>query len=102
MTARGSSNLSDRDRSRRVSRTFFFHFHAARIHPFSLRPGYTLGLGVLSAFLFLVLTVTGVLLMVYYVPSLERAYASTIRAKVCDILRGLLPASTLTTSSTPV
>ncbi|VVC01113.1 Thymidylate synthase complementing protein [uncultured archaeon] len=26
----------------------------------------------------------------------ERAYASTIRAKVCDILRGLLPASTLT------
>ena len=26
----------------------------------------------------------------------ERAYASTIRAKVCDILRGILPASTLT------
>jgi thymidylate synthase ThyX len=28
----------------------------------------------------------------------ERAYASTIRAKVCDLLRGLLPASTLTNS----
>ena len=26
----------------------------------------------------------------------ERAYASTIRAKVCDLLRGILPASTLT------
>lgn len=26
----------------------------------------------------------------------ERAYASTIRAKVCDILRGILPAATLT------
>jgi len=26
----------------------------------------------------------------------ERAYASTIRAKVCDILRGILPSSTLT------
>ncbi len=26
----------------------------------------------------------------------ERAYASTVRAKTCDILRGLLPASTLT------
>ncbi|MCX8197826.1 MAG: FAD-dependent thymidylate synthase [Candidatus Micrarchaeota archaeon] len=26
----------------------------------------------------------------------ERAYASTIKAKVCDILRGILPASTLT------
>jgi len=28
----------------------------------------------------------------------ERAYASTIRAKVCDLLRGILPASTLTNS----
>lgn len=26
----------------------------------------------------------------------DRAYASTIRAKVCDVIRGLLPASTLT------
>jgi len=26
----------------------------------------------------------------------ERAYAATIRAKVCDVLRGILPASTLT------
>jgi quinol-cytochrome oxidoreductase complex cytochrome b subunit len=69
--------VSERDRSRRVSRTFFFHFHASRIHPFSLRPGYTLGLGVVSAFLFLVLAVTGALLMVYYVPSVERAYSST-------------------------
>jgi len=28
----------------------------------------------------------------------DRAYASTIRAKVCDLLRGILPASTLTNS----
>ncbi len=28
----------------------------------------------------------------------DRAYASTIRAKTCDILRGILPASTLTNS----
>jgi len=28
----------------------------------------------------------------------ERAYAATIRAKVCDVLRGILPASTLTNS----
>ncbi len=28
----------------------------------------------------------------------DRAYSSTIRAKVCDILRGILPASTLTNS----
>jgi len=69
--------VSYRDRSRRVSRTFFFHFQASRIHPFSLTPSYTLGLGVLSALMFVVLTVTGALLMVYYVPSVERAYSST-------------------------
>jgi quinol-cytochrome oxidoreductase complex cytochrome b subunit len=39
-------------------------------------PGYTLGLGLISLFLFGILTVTGILLMIYYVPSVERAYAS--------------------------
>ncbi|MGB6649947.1 MAG: cytochrome b N-terminal domain-containing protein, partial [Bacteroidota bacterium] len=68
--------VSDRDRSRAVSRSFFLHYHASRVHPFSLRPAYTLGLGLMSFFLFFILLVTGVLLMVYYVPSVERAYSS--------------------------
>ena len=50
--------------------------HSTRTHLYSLRPGFTLGLGVLSFVLFLILLVTGVLLMVYYVPSVEHAYGS--------------------------
>ena len=67
---------SDRERAHAVSKTFVLHYHAARVHPFSLTPGYTLGLGLISLFLFGILTVTGILLMLYYVPSVERAYAS--------------------------
>lgn len=67
---------SAKERSRAVSRTFFLHYHAARIHPFTLRPRATLGLGLLSLSLFLILTATGILLMIYYTPSVERAYAS--------------------------
>ncbi len=50
--------------------------HSTRTHLYSLRPGFTLGLGVLSLALFLILLLTGVLLMVYYVPSVEQAYGS--------------------------
>ncbi|CAG0947240.1 partial Menaquinol-cytochrome c reductase cytochrome b subunit, partial [Anaerolineae bacterium] len=42
----------------------------------SLKATYSLGLGIITAFLFLSLTVTGVLLMFYYVPTIERAYVN--------------------------
>jgi quinol-cytochrome oxidoreductase complex cytochrome b subunit len=67
---------SVRDRSHSVSRNFFLHMHSTRMHLYSLRPGFTLGAGVLSFSLFLILLLTGVLLMVYYVPSVEQAYGS--------------------------
>ena len=38
----------------------------------TLRPTYTLGLGLISFFLFVILVVTGILLMFYYVPSPSR------------------------------
>jgi quinol-cytochrome oxidoreductase complex cytochrome b subunit len=50
--------------------------HSTRTHLYSLRPGFTLGLGFLSFSLFLILLFTGVLLMFYYVPSVEHAYSS--------------------------
>ena len=59
-----------------LNRSFFLHIHSSRVHLSSLRPGFTLGLGVAAAVLFLVLLVTGALLMLYYTPSVERAYAS--------------------------
>jgi quinol-cytochrome oxidoreductase complex cytochrome b subunit len=67
---------SERDRSRKFSRNFFLHIHAARIHKYSLKPTYTLGLGLIAFYLFIIEIITGILLMLYYTPSIERAYAS--------------------------
>lgn len=53
---------------------FFLHIHPVKVHKNTLRPLYTLGLGLISFFLFVILTVTGVLLMFYYVPSTTQAY----------------------------
>ncbi len=53
---------------------FFLHIHPVKVNRHTLKAGYTLGLGLMSFFLFLILTVTGVLLMFYYVPSTQQAY----------------------------
>jgi quinol-cytochrome oxidoreductase complex cytochrome b subunit len=48
----------------------------AEIHPSEWIKNKVLGLGMLNAFLFIVLTLTGILLMFYYVPGTEKAYRS--------------------------
>ncbi len=53
---------------------FFLHLHPVKVHRNTLRPVYTLGLGLISLFLFILLVVSGVLLMFYYVPSTTQAY----------------------------
>jgi quinol-cytochrome oxidoreductase complex cytochrome b subunit len=50
------------------------HLHPAKVSRGSIRLSYTFCLGGLSAFVFLLLVATGLLLMFYYVPSVERAY----------------------------
>ena len=52
----------------------FLHLHPVRIRRESLRITYTFCLGGLSFFLFLLLTMTGVLLMFYYRPATSVAY----------------------------
>src|ERR671922_727514 len=52
----------------------FLHLHPVRIRRESLRITYTFCLGGLSFFMFLLLTVTGVLLMFYYRPATSVAY----------------------------
>jgi quinol-cytochrome oxidoreductase complex cytochrome b subunit len=52
------------------------HVHPTRVRVAVLRPSYTLGLGLVSFFLFVVLTVTGLALMIYYVPDTAAAYRS--------------------------
>ena len=62
------------DRSLTMTSNVFFHLHPVKVSRKSLRWSYSFGLGVMSVITFAVLVVTGVLLMFYYVPSVERAY----------------------------
>lgn len=64
------------DRSLVMTTNIFFHLHPVKVNLKSLKATYSLGLGIITAFLFLSLTVTGVLLMFYYVPTIERAYVN--------------------------
>jgi quinol-cytochrome oxidoreductase complex cytochrome b subunit len=50
------------------------HFQPAKINRRVLKFRTTLGLGLISLYLFLILTATGVLLMFYYVPATDYAY----------------------------
>jgi quinol-cytochrome oxidoreductase complex cytochrome b subunit len=67
---------SARARAQTVFSNFFYHIHSTRVHPHSLRFLTTLGLGVAALVSFLIATVTGILLMIYYTPSTELAYSS--------------------------
>ena len=65
---------TDLERAQTSFTNFFLHLHPVKVNRNTLRPAYTLGLGLISLFLFLILVVTGVLLMFYYVPSTTQAY----------------------------
>ncbi|MGA2001911.1 MAG: cytochrome b N-terminal domain-containing protein [Terriglobales bacterium] len=65
---------SDLGRASTSFTNFFLHIHPVKVHRHSLKATYTFGLGLMAVFLFLILTVTGVLLMFYYVPSTTQAY----------------------------
>ena len=65
---------SDRGRAATSFTNFFLHIQPVRVSRQALRPTYTMGLGLISFFLFVILTVTGMLLMFYYVPSTTQAY----------------------------
>jgi cytochrome b6 len=65
---------SNRTRAEAVFYNFFLHVHPVKVRKRSVKFTYTWGLGGLSAGLFIVLTVTGALLMLYYRPSVPQAY----------------------------
>ncbi|MGC4117650.1 MAG: cytochrome b N-terminal domain-containing protein [Myxococcales bacterium] len=64
------------DPIRRMRRGFLYHLHPVRVTERALAPAVTLGLGIATAVLAVLLAVTGALLMVYYVPSTAQAYGS--------------------------
>lgn len=67
---------TDKDRAAAMISSVFLHVHAAKVQRHSLRASYTLGLGLISFYLFVVLIVTGVALMLYYTPHPSEAYRS--------------------------
>ena len=66
----------EREAGDAVVRNFLLHWFPNRVAKRSLASSYTLWLGTVSAVLLLILTLTGVVLMFLYVPSVERAYSS--------------------------
>ncbi len=71
---RGGKPTSYLSRAAVMFNNFFLHIQGVKTHINTLRPGYTLGLGLLSLYLCLITIFTGVLLMIYYSPSIESAY----------------------------
>lgn len=71
---RNSLPHTDLGRSRTSFTNFFLHMHPVKVHKHTLKPWFTMGLGLISLFLFMILIVTGILLMFYYVPSTTQAY----------------------------
>ncbi|MEJ2707564.1 MAG: cytochrome b N-terminal domain-containing protein [Anaerolineales bacterium] len=67
------------DRSLVMTTNIFFHLHPVKVSRKSLKATYSLGLGILSVILFMELTITGLLLMFYYVPTVERAYTYIVK-----------------------
>ncbi len=68
--------VTDRSRAETVFQNLFLHIHSTRVHRWSLRWSYTMGLGLICAASVVLLTVTGLLLMFYYKPSTILAYQS--------------------------
>ena len=66
---------SERSRLLSIVGNVFLHLHPAKVRRHGVRLRYTWGLGGISFFLFLVLTLTGALLMFYYHPTPGQAYA---------------------------
>jgi quinol-cytochrome oxidoreductase complex cytochrome b subunit len=57
-----------------IASNVFLHIHPVKIKRYATKVTYTFCLGGLSFFMFLVLVMTGVILMFYYVPSTDLAY----------------------------
>ncbi len=67
---------TDKVAARTALTNFFLHIHPVRVKKSAIRVSYTLCLGGLSFFLFIALTISGLFLMFYYIPSVGQAYQS--------------------------
>lgn len=67
---------TDKNRSLVVTSNVFLHLHPVKVRKHGIKFWYTMGLGGTSFLLFIILVVTGVLLMLYYTPVPSEAYRS--------------------------
>jgi len=65
---------TQRNRALMVVDNVFLHLHPVRVSRHAVNYGYTWGMGGISFLLFIILTITGVILMFYYRPAAEYAY----------------------------
>jgi quinol-cytochrome oxidoreductase complex cytochrome b subunit len=79
----------ERSRALAVMNNVFLHVHPVRVRQHAVKFAYTFCLGGISFFLFLVLTVTGVYLMFFYIPSATSAYSDILRIQ-SQVAFGLL------------
>ena len=80
---------TSRTRALAVMNNVFLHLHPVRVKRHAVRYTYTFCLGGISFFLFLALTVTGIYLMFFYVPSVAVAYQN-IQSIETSVAFGLL------------
>jgi quinol-cytochrome oxidoreductase complex cytochrome b subunit len=66
---------SPRNRSYVIMNNVLYHLHPVKVKRHGVKLSYTLCLGGLSFFLFILLTITGIFLMFYYTPTVTQAYA---------------------------
>ena len=66
--------VNARLRSEVIISNVFLHIHPVKIYKDTLKITKTFGLGLISFYLFIILTITGILLMFYFIPHTEQAY----------------------------
>ncbi len=73
---RSGAPTSDKSRTAVMFNNFSLHVQGVKTHMNTLRPFYTVGFGLISLFLFVIVFISGIFLMVYYNPSIENAYST--------------------------
>ncbi|HSN74344.1 MAG TPA: cytochrome bc complex cytochrome b subunit, partial [Anaerolineae bacterium] len=76
--ARGDEARRPNPRLTVHSESFFFHIKPSYYHQSVTKIGHTFRLGLLSTYFFIIETVTGIFLMIYYAPTPERAYGDML------------------------
>jgi quinol-cytochrome oxidoreductase complex cytochrome b subunit len=80
---------SPRNRSYVIMNSILYHLHPVKVKRHAVKVSYTLCLGGISFFLFILLTVTGIFLMFFYRPTTTQAWASIYQLKT-SVTFGLL------------